>query len=198
MTTHLKQNHHTKQRPKQGLLLLLIMALLACLLLAACAKDDPIDTTDTTETTDTTPPPAYETIAPGNDFDAEGMTLLWSQSSVTLSSGKSGKLALYADVELDSAGKPQFDDRQQWALLLETDEGNYMLFGPEYVQLGNVDCRWFYDYAEGKDELHVVVTVTAGAGLLIYDCAYDAASGLFNKVPLAEYSNINYMGASRY
>ncbi len=98
-------------------------------------------------------------------------------------------IKLYVNAEKDKSGEIMFDDGQEWVLIVQDGEKYYPVFEKTYVQLGTVDYKAFESYDENT--FHILITVDQGAGIKIYDCAYDSNEDIFKRQTVFEASNIN-------
>ncbi|MCL2081076.1 MAG: hypothetical protein FWH16_03135 [Oscillospiraceae bacterium] len=154
---------------------------LAMLLLCACSKPDDN---------------SHEWITPSASVDFSGMELYWQNEYIPI--GYGAKISLYVGAEKDDEGNFGFDDGQDWLLTAETPDGWYPLFPRGYVQLGMVSYTAFYEYdGDAYSVFHVLVTVSQGAGLEIYDCVFDGDKKAFKVIPVYKAENINFLGDSR-
>jgi hypothetical protein len=126
-----------------------------------------------------------------DSIDLTGMNPYW-QSEIPFpgGDGTEAELTLYVNADKDKNGAFIFDDGQEWLLLLKTPTEEYHLLPRQYVQLGKVSCEAFTD---AEDALHILITVSQGANLKIYDCIYDSETKEFKIDPIYEAKGINML-----
>lgn len=183
---------------------LLLYAIIILVLLCGCQAETPIDS-DNTRPIPTTVPIPTTTPEPNDGrtwielqtspYDLTDMRVVWCGSINLLDDNTPEFISLYVRAEKMDNGDFAFDDGQDWALLVESDEGVYPLFGRSFLQLGTVSCLVYRDVEDGE-KLHVLVQRLQGAGLEIYDCVYDNEKGAFLREPVFSADNINFFGSS--
>jgi hypothetical protein len=90
--------------------------------------------------------------------------------------GTEERVELYAEVELDRAGRPMWDDGQRWALVVRRGQATYPVFAG-FVQLGTLQFA-AVERAEG-DAAALLVLTNAGAGFSVEKLVWDPARGGF-------------------
>ena len=90
--------------------------------------------------------------------------------------GTEERVEVYAEVDLDRAGRPMWDDGQRWALVVRRGEAAYPVFAG-FVQLGTLQFA-AVERAEG-DAAALLVLTNAGAGLAVEKWVWDPARGGF-------------------
>lgn len=125
-------------------------------------------------------------------YDLTDMRVVWCNSINLQDDDTPELISLYVRAEKMDNGEFVFDDGQDWALLVESDEGVYPLFERDFVQLGTISCTVYRDV----ESLHVLVQRLQGAGLEIYDCIYNVEKAAFLRTPVYSAAGINFLGSS--
>lgn len=88
------------------------------------------------------------------------------------------RIMLATSASVDEDGEVCWDDSDEWALAVLTEDGAYNLF-LERVQLGDVFFEVSTAYVKGVPKETITVYVFAEAGNKIYNYTYDEAEDVF-------------------
>ena len=160
--------------------------------------------TDASPLSNTTQPDAsesanYKWVYLSDSVDFDGMNLYWQLDRCEFAADKNAILSLYVEAGVDDDDRFQFDDGQNWLLVMKTSMGYYELLPRQYVQLGYVSVMVYNGWNEVSsawDITHVIVTVAEGAALQIYNMIFDNELKAFRIEPILRASNINFNGSS--
>ena len=116
-------------------------------------------------------------IGPSEKQDTSDLTLLDSIKIDFNGDGFEETIGLYTIAERMADGEIAWDDGQNWTLIVEGEDEDYILF-EDYVQLGSLS---FFTYFQNDD--FVVTTIHSGtANLALTEYKYDEAGGGFVKI----------------
>lgn len=169
--------------------------------LAGCGPDAPEATPGLTP--DPTPVPtqraeaeqeAVDIAALPNGSFLEGMER-YKEIDLDGEAGGLYGVALYTTARRDEMGDFQWDDGQEFALAVQAQDGFYPLIPRNYVQLGDVDFTSFVDGDTG--EFHVLVQVTQGAGVEVYDFTYLPQEQVFRRREVYRVGNADRVQSPR-
>lgn len=99
-------------------------------------------------------------IAAEKKFNTDNLTLLDSATLDINQDGKDEIISMYTRAEKDSQGEVMWDDGQDWIILVEGEDKDYVLFN-DYVQIGSID---FFVYT--IDDSVYISTIQSGTALL--------------------------------
>lgn len=99
-------------------------------------------------------------ISKDEKYDTEGLTLLDSFIVDINDNGEDETISMYTSAEKGPDGEVMWDDGQDWTILVQAEDGDYVLFD-EYVQIGSLD---FFVYTIEED--FYITTIQAGTANL--------------------------------
>ncbi len=99
-------------------------------------------------------------INKGEKFDTSHLTLLDAFIIDIDNNGEDEKVAMYTRAEKDKSGEIMWDDGQDWIILVEGKDNDYVLFD-NYVQLGTIQL-----FAYTVDDDFYIVTIQSGTANL--------------------------------
>ena len=122
----------------------------------------------------------------------DNLTLLDSYIVDIDQDGSDETIALYTSAEKDSKGEIMWDDGQNWLLIVQGKDKDYILFN-DYLQLGNIK---FHVYTS-DDILHINTVETTTAGIKVSDYKFDNGTNRFLiEVPFRTSDNVNLLHSS--
>lgn len=132
------------------------------------------------------------TISKEEKFNTEDLTLLDSFNVDVTGNGIEEIISMYTDAEKGPDGEIMWDDGQDWVILVEGEDGDYVLFN-EYVQIGSID---FFVYT--IDEDFYVSTLQSGtANLSLTEYKFNRDKEEFkSSVKFATEGNVNMIYTS--
>jgi hypothetical protein len=146
-------------------------------------KEDPQDKEDPVEEPE-------GTIIEGTDkVDVANLTLLDSYIFDFDGDGTDETISLYTAAEKDTNGEIMWDDGQNWNLLVEDTDQDFVLFN-DYVQLGTIK---FYVYTS-DDNFYITTVQTGTASLKFTEYSFDKESKNFiSNVRFETTGNVNML-----
>lgn len=122
----------------------------------------------------------------------EGLSLLDSYEFDVDGNGDEEIISLYTTAEKDENGEVIWDDGQNWKLLVEGADKDYILFD-DYVQLGNIK---FYAYTS-DDDFYLTTIQTGTANLKLTEYHFDKQDNNFRStVRFEATNNVNMLYSS--
>ena len=158
------------------------------------APGNVVDNEDTQDNDDPIKEPEGTIIEATTKVDVSGLSLLDSYIIDFDNNGTDETISLYTAAEKDSKGEIMWDDGQNWKLLVEGTDKDYVLFD-DYVQLGSIK---FYVYTSDDD--FYITTIQAGtASLTITEYRFNKESNSFiSNVKFETKGNVNMLHSSGY
>ncbi len=159
------------------------LALMLIFFLAACGGGSDGKTPGGSRQKDT----GSTRITPADQVNVESLTLLERAEYSFIPDGESASVELYTSAAVTEDGQMGWDSGDQWTLLARQGEQTFPLFD-EYIQYGEVQFWISSLNPNGADspeieelDHHIYVMVTSGAGFTMYDYAWNADDGCFEK-----------------
>jgi len=140
------------------------------------------------ETAATKPENNGATVSADSNSDYSDMNVVVSHENTQFPADENAKIVLYTTAEVFE-GEVMFDDGQEWALVLETKDGNYTVVERTRIQLGILKFSTFIDYTD--ESFHILAVREEGAGVQITDNIFDSANGVFKQEKIYDKTNIN-------
>ena len=107
---------------------------------------------------------------------------------------KDAKVSLLAEVDEYKEGEYAWDDGQNWMLLLESSQGEFLLFD-EYIQLGRLEVYLINDYNTNNSYLTTIQDMDSG--IIIREYKYDAENNKFIEYTAFKYGNNGNMDKTK-
>lgn len=127
-----------------------------------------------------------------NKVNTDGLSLLDSYEFDIDGNGNDEIISLYTTAEKDANGEIIWDDGQNWKLLVEGIDKDYILFD-DYVQLGSIK---FYAYTS-QDSFYITTIQTGTADLKLTEYNFDKQDNNFiSKVKFEAVNNVNMLYSS--
>jgi len=135
----------------------------------------------------------HETLISVTDKISTGdLALLDSYSFDIDGNGSEEIISMYVDAHQEPNGEIHWDDGQNWLLLVEEQDQNYILFN-DYIQLGTLR---FHIYTE-DDDFHITTIQSTTANLQITEYKFDKESKEFISTPkYRTEGNVNMLHSS--
>ena len=127
-----------------------------------------------------------------NKVNTDGLSLLDSYEFDIDGNGNDEIISLYTTAEKDANGEIIWDDGQNWKLLVEGIDKDYILFD-DYVQLGSIK---FYAYTS-QDSFYITTIQTGTANLKLTEYHFNKQDNNFiSKVKFEAKNNVNMLYSS--
>lgn len=127
-----------------------------------------------------------------NKVNTDGLSLLDSYEFDIDGNDNDEIISLYTTAEKDANGEIIWDDGQNWKLLVEGIDKDYILFD-DYVQLGSIK---FYAYTS-QDSFYITTIQTGTADLKLTEYNFDKQDNNFiSKVKFEAVNNVNMLYSS--
>jgi hypothetical protein len=136
--------------------------------------------------------PKSTVIEPTNKVNTDGLSLLDSYEFDIDGNGNNEIISLYTTAEKDANGEIIWDDGQNWKLLVEGGDKDYILFD-DYVQLGSIK---FYAYTS-HDSFYITTIQTGTANLKLTEYHFDKQDNNFvSNIKFEAINNVNMLYSS--
>lgn len=136
--------------------------------------------------------PEVTIIEATDKVDVADLTLLDSYIMDFNEDGTDETISLYTAAERDPNGEIAWDDGQNWTLVVEDTDHDYVLFN-DYVQLGTIK---FYVYTS-DDDFYITTIQTGTASLKFTEYRFDKESKSFvSNIKFETTGNVNMLHSS--
>lgn len=153
-----------------------------------------VDNEDPQDNKDPVKEPEGIIVEATDKIDVTGLSLLDSYIIDFDNNGTDETISLYTAAEKDSNGEIMWDDGQNWQLLVEGTDTDYVLFD-DYVQLGSIK---FYVYTS-DDDFYITTIQTSTASLKLTEYHFHKESNSFiSNVRFETNGNVNMLYFSGY
>ncbi len=132
-------------------------------------------------------------ISKSEKFDTKNLTLLDAFIIDIDNDGEDEKIAMYTRAEKEKNGDIIWDDGQDWIVLVEGKDKDYVLFN-DYVQLGNIDL-FVYTI---EDDFYIAILQSSTANLTLKEYKFNSDKKEFEaNVRFNTTGNVNMLHNSK-
>lgn len=114
-------------------------------------------------------------ISKSEKFNTDNLTLLDAYIMDINNNGKDEKITMYTRAEKDMDGEVMWDDGQDWIILVEGEDNDYVLFN-DYVQLGTIQL-FVYTI---EDDLYISTVHSGTANLTLTEYKFNRETEEFH------------------
>jgi len=136
-----------------------------------------------------------ERIVSASIIDIDGMHLFGSRRNVLhFEADSNARISLHFDIEQSNDTDTLFaKDITDWAMIMETNFGDYLLFPREYMQqLISIEYSTFNrENEDGYDIFHIFIFLRQLASVIVYEAVFDNEQNTFTIIPMYSAVNIN-------
>lgn len=132
-------------------------------------------------------------ISKSEKFDTDNLTLIDGLIVDINNNGEDETISMYTRAEKDSNGEIMWDDGQDWIILVEGKDNDYILFN-EYVQLGTIQL-FVYTI---EDDFYITTVHSGTANLKITEYKFNSETEEFEaSVPFTTRGNVSMIHSTK-